>query len=200
MSTTMFDVGPMPPPVRGGFMRAILVLLMTALVACGGARGEVTGRPEASLAPSLQSVVEEPTTTTVPATSSEAFDHLMSVRIDCGRQPASCDVASFVLEGTPLHTETVRLMHERAAAGVVASDRGSVKYRIDRVVTDGDSSRVTTCVLDDVVLTMDGAIFDDSRYSAIIEWTIVDTMFGPRWTDRRVVSSSVEEDLCGFSE
>lgn len=183
-------------------MRVIPVLLMTALVACGGARGEVTGRPEESLAPSLPSVsvVETPTMTTVPATSSEAFDHLMSLRIDCGRQPASCDVASFVLEGTPLHTETVRLMHERAAAGVVASDRGSVKYRIDRVVTDGDSSRVTSCVLDDVVLTMDGAIFDDSRYSAIIEWTIVDTLFGPRWTDRRVVSSSVEEDLCGFSE
>lgn len=183
-------------------MRAILVFLMTALVACGGARGEVTGRPEASLAPSLPSVsvVEESTTTTGPASSSEAFDHLMSLRIDCGRQPASCDVGSFVLDGTPLHTETARLMHERAAAGVVASDRGSVRYRIDRVVTDGDSSRVTTCVLDDVVLTMDGAIFDDSRYSAIIEWTIVDTMFGPRWTDRRVVSSSVEEDLCGFSE
>ena len=72
-------------------------------------------------------------------------------------------------------------------------------YRIDDARVDGDIASITTCLYDDIVLTMDGSIFDESTMSAITEWTMVRSANGWRWSDWRVIDSTREGDLCGFA-
>jgi len=98
-----------------------------------------------------------------------------------------------------MHAELVDLMSVRAAAGITASSRGSMRYRVDDARVDGDAATVTACLTDDTVMTMDGAVFDESVYSAVIEWTLEWTEAGWKWSEWRVVTSSNEEDLCGLA-
>lgn len=129
-----------------------------------------------------------------------AFDAIMQRRIECGRRPRACDVDVLAVVGSSLHDRLTALMSERRAAGITASRRGSVRYRIDDVESTSDTrARVTTCLTDDTVLMSAGAIFDESRFSAVTVWTLERIDDRWLWADDEVVRWSRKEDLCGFA-
>ena len=202
-------------------MRMSWCVVMLGLVACGGSTGAVTGDPLAEVV----RPIDPPATTTTVSTSettlspevmvdavpdmemdmemdidiAAAFDQLMDARLACGRRPEACRVDELAMVGSSIHQELTVLMDSRTRAGIVASTRGSLRYRIDDARVDGDHASITTCLYDDIVLTMDGSIFDESTMSAITEWTMVRSANGWRWSDWRVIDSTREGDLCGFA-
>lgn len=130
-----------------------------------------------------------------------SFDALMARRIACGFRPRECDVDTLAVEGSPLFDRLSALMEQRIAAGITASRRGSVRYRIDDVeVIDADTATVTTCLTDDTVLMSAGAIFDDSRFSAVTRWSMQRRENGWLWFEDHVVNWKRGEDLCAFEE
>ncbi|MEY3619249.1 MAG: hypothetical protein RL726_1947 [Actinomycetota bacterium] len=190
-------------------MRVPWCVVLLGLVACGGGTGAVTGDPPAE----VSRPTDPPVSTTVIAPGVEiddteiddteieiatAFDQLMDARLACGRRPRACRVDDLAIDGSPMHHELTVLMESRIRAGIVASERGSLRYRIDDARVDGDVAAITTCLYDDIVLTMDGSIFDESTMSAITEWTMARSANGWRWSDWRVIDSTREGDLCGF--
>jgi hypothetical protein len=92
-------------------------------------------------------------------------------------------------------------MEERLRAGITASRRGSVRYRIDAVEmkTTGEAV-VTTCLTDDTVLMSAGAVFNDSLYSAITQWIMRRSDRGWLWIEDQVLDWRTGEDLCAFDE
>ena len=122
----------------------------------------------------------------------------MTTRVRCGRRPRDCVIDDLAVPGSELHRELTDLMEKRTSAGIVASSRGSLRYRIESTKIDGDIASITTCLLDDTVLLMEGAVFDDSSVSAITDWTMTLTLDGWRWTSWRATQWTNEEDLCGF--
>lgn len=89
------------------------------------------------------------------------------------------------------------LMAERVESGITASDQGSISVRIDDVtLTHPGRAIVSTCLVDDTVLVLDAAVYDDSVYSARSEWTLVASHGEWLWNDERVVEWAVERDLC----
>lgn len=185
--------------------RPVSGVLMSGLVACGGSIGAVTGEPLSEVARTVESPVRATTTTSrpQPVPSSDhvvsEFDRLMTIRVECGRRPRACRVDDVAAVGSSMHDELSSLMDARTRAGIVASGRGALRYRVDGARVDGDVASITTCLYDDVVLTMDGSIFDESTMSAITEWTMVRTAQGWRWSDWRAITSTREGDLCGFA-
>jgi len=128
-----------------------------------------------------------------------SFDALMARRIECGRRPKECDISSLAVSDSPLFTRLTSLMEQRIRAGITASRRGSLRYRIDDVVMSGVSrATVTTCLTDDTVLMSAGAIFNDSRYSAFTVWTMQRDSSRWLWVDDHVVDWRTGEDLCAF--
>lgn len=127
----------------------------------------------------------------------EAFDALVTRRVSCGRQPSMCDVAQLALVGSRVHQQLSDLMQERVEEGITASNRGSMRYEIEAVEFDeSDRAMVTTCLHDDTVLMVDGAVFDDSVYSARSVWTLARDNGNWLWTDERVIEWIMEGDLC----
>jgi hypothetical protein len=88
-------------------------------------------------------------------------------------------------------------MQDRIDNGITASDRGSLRVQIDAlVVTDPGRATVATCLVDDTVLVIESAVYDDSLYSARSEWTLVETGEEWLWSDEDVLEWAVEKDLC----
>jgi hypothetical protein len=180
---------------------------MAVMSSCGRPGGVVVDAP-IELEPTSRTIA--PTTpisivaSTVPRESfetslvAEAFDALMTTRVRCGRRPPDCVIDDLAVPGSELHRELTDLMEKRVSAGIVASSRGSLRYRIESTKIDGDIASITTCLLDDTVLLMEGAVFDDSSVSAITDWTMTLTLDGWRWTSWRATQLTNEEDLCGF--
>lgn len=128
-----------------------------------------------------------------------AFDELMMRRIECGRRPRTCDVGSLAVPGTALHRRLTELMDGRRVAGITASSRGAVRYRLDEVrIIAPDRALVTTCLTDDTVLVSGGAIFDDGIYSAITTWTMQHVDERWLWAEDHLSTWRRGEDLCGF--
>lgn len=128
----------------------------------------------------------------------QAFDALMVRRTECGRKPSQCDVSRLAVQGSPVHARLTELMQSRAKNGVVASDEGEARYRIDAVAIIGpDRAVASTCLRDDTVLVIDDAIYDDSVYSARSEWTLVLVEGQWLWSEEKVEEWAMEEDLCG---
>ncbi|MFZ9564176.1 MAG: hypothetical protein ACO3AT_03215 [Ilumatobacteraceae bacterium] len=192
-------------PITSGIL--VLGTLMAVMSSCGRPGGVVVDAP-IELEPTSRTIA--PTTpisivaSTVPRESfetslvAEAFDALMTTRVRCGRRPRDCVIDDLAVPGSELHRELTDLMEKRVSAGIVASSRGSLRYRIESTKIDGDIASITTCLLDDTVLLMEGAVFDDSSVSAITDWTMTLTLDGWRWTSWRATQWTNEEDLCGF--
>lgn len=126
-----------------------------------------------------------------------AFDGIMTARVQCGRSPEACDVSELAVNGSEIHAKLSELMAERIAAGITASEDGAVRYRIDSVsILAPDKALVETCLYDDTVLVIDGAIYDDSVYSSLSEWTLFSEQGKWRWSEERIEEWSTEEDLC----
>lgn len=129
-----------------------------------------------------------------------AFDDLITRRIECGRRPWSCDPAELTVDGSPTRQRFDELFATRRSAGIVASDDGEFRYRIDDVRTRSDSEvQVTTCITDDTVLVdANGWVFDDGLFSGTVQFDMTNTAEGWRWSDDRVLSYTYGEDLCGL--
>lgn len=126
-----------------------------------------------------------------------AFDDIMAARVQCGRRPDECDVSELAASGSAVHAKLSELMADRIAAGITASEDGAVRYRIDSVsIVAPDEALVETCLYDDTVLVIEGAVYDDSVYSSLSEWTLSSEQGQWRWSDERVEEWSTEEDLC----
>ena len=190
----------------------VSVLSAVALASCGRPSGMVVGAPIRNEPTSTMITTTTTSTTpvsivasTVPHESiettlvAEAFDALMTTRVRCGRRPRDCVIDDLAVPGSSLHRELAELMENRVSAGIVASSHGSLRYRIDSIRIDGDIASITTCLLDDTVLLMEGAVFDDSSVSAITDWTMTLTLDGWRWTSWRATQWTNERDLCGFA-
>lgn len=178
------------------------------LIGCGGTSGAITGEPVSTLTSVTSSSVTSSSVTsgdTVPGTPSAAevemaFHRLMSVRLECGRRPGSCPVDELAVAGSSIHGELFDLMNMRAEAGITASSRGSLRYRVDDVRVDGDAATIDACLTDDTVMVMDGAIFDESTLSATVQWAMSLTETGWKWSTWRFISVTREGDLCAFTE
>lgn len=177
---------------------------VVGLVACGGSTGAITGEPMVEVVRGVDPPVVAVTTTTEPRFVRtddvvSAFDRLMTIRLECGRRPGTCPVDDLAVVGSSMHTELVDLMSVRATSGITASSRGSLRYRVDDARVDGDVATVTTCLTDDTVMVMDGAVFDDSILSATVQWSMSLTETGWKWSAWRFVSVTREGDLCAFT-
>lgn len=156
----------------------------------------------------LPGQVEAATSTKPVALEAEAkdvvamsFDAVMMRRIECGRQPKQCDVSSLAIPDSPLHERLTALMDQRVQSGIIASRRGSVRYRIDNIVfTDPIQAEVTTCLTDDTVLMSAGGIFDESLHSAITTWSMRQHEGRWLWIEDQVVDWRRGEDLCAFDQ
>lgn len=127
----------------------------------------------------------------------QAFEELVAIRVECGRDPASCDVSRLAVDGSTMNEQLTELMARRVAGGITASDRGSATYRIESVeIAPDGSAEVTTCLHDDTVLVVESGVFDDSVYSARSVWTLVAIDGVWRWKDERILEWIVEGDLC----
>lgn len=130
----------------------------------------------------------------------QAFEELVSRRVECGRAPQTCDVSRLATEGSTIANDLRKLMSQRIAGGITASEDGSVHYRIESVDLDGvGTARVTTCLRDDTVLVSDGAVYDDSVYSARSEWSLVEQEGEWLWSNEKILEWAVDEDLCADS-
>ena len=128
-----------------------------------------------------------------------AFDFAIHQRMACGRDPYHCDVQSFTDVGSPLFVEISELMKIRRSANIVASNNGSLRYRIEAVdFRTTDRATVTTCITDDTVLVDGEIIFDDSLFSVQTKWTMVRSGQTWLWESAQALHWDVEEDLCGF--
>ena len=188
--------------------------LALVLTACGSA---TTSEPSGTLVraePRNLEVASSPVTTDAPASSdvpeersdsdvATAFERLMLRRIECGRRPHECVVDELAVPGSPVHDALTEVMADRVRYGIVASDRGAHRFRIDEIVPVGfDEATVRVCHSDDVVLTMavgpgrPGAIFDEAWSSHWALWTMKSIDGSWRWVEENVERRVYEEELC----
>lgn len=175
---------------------------LVGAVACGSPVEPSTSVVVSGPASTERSGWSRPTTTS--ASSSEgavaaSFDALMMRRIECGRRPRTCDVDALAVVGSPLHGRLAELMAQRRAAEIVASRRGSLRYRIDGVdLQSPDRASVIVCLTDDTVLVSGGAVFDESLFSARSIWTMQRVNDVWLWVDDELLEWRNGEDLCAF--
>jgi hypothetical protein len=126
-----------------------------------------------------------------------AFDQLVKRRVACGRAPQDCDVSRLAVAGSPIFDHLTDLMKERIDNGITASQEGSLRMRIDSLaVTGPGQATVSTCLVDDTVLVIDAAVYDDSLYSARSEWTLVESGEEWLWSSENVLEWAAERNLC----
>ena len=195
---------------------APLVIGIASTAACGSATtNEPIGTLERATSRPL-AVTDSSATTDAPVPSglaeersdsdvASAFEWLMLGRIECGRRPHECDVDRLAVPGSPVHDALTEVMADRIRYGIVASDRGAHRFRIDEIVPVAlDEVSLRVCHSDDVVLTMavapgrPGAIFDEAWSSHWSIWTMKSIDGGWRWTEENVERRVYEEELCGL--
>lgn len=190
-----------------------MVAILVGVVGCGGSESShtVTGRIPVASEVSDRSTgrTEDPTTIIEIAPGSDpsgpldveaAFGELIERRIQCGREPWSCDLSELTVEGSPTHQRFDELFTTRRSAGIVASSDGEFRYRIDDVRTlSSTEAQVTTCITDDTVLVdANGWVFDDGLFSGKVQFDMINTTVGWRWSNDRVLAFTYGEDQCGL--
>lgn len=190
------------------------LLALGLIGACGGNSGEVVGQlgemgllntavsTESKTQPTTSLVSEDvgkPSTTVKNDDLENVFANLMQVRIECGRDPYSCDVASFTEVNSPMYHNLTELINTRRQAHITATGGGEIRYRIDRMQKLSDSSAlVYVCITDDVVLVDGDIIFDDSSMSSLVTFTLVKVDDQWLWSEGTLTRWTTEEDLCDF--
>lgn len=191
-----------------------LVLALGLLGACGGTSGEVVGRlgelrssnaavsaeSETRSTTSLASEdVDESSTMVIKDDLKKVFALLMQARIECGRKPYSCDVATFTELNSPIYHDLTELIATRRRAHITATGGGEVRYRIDKTKMVSDSKAlIYVCMTDDVVLLDGDIIFDDSMMSSLVTFTLTNIEGRWLWSEGTPTQWTTEEDLCGF--
>ena len=181
--------------------------------ACGGTSGDVIGQlvetnsPDTAVVPtavihSSNSVAVENVSDPLPTAADDlmsAFAALMQARIECGRQPYSCDVATFTEVNSPIYNDLTELITTRRSARITATGGGEIRYRIDKTESLSPSKAlVYTCITDDVVLVDGDIIFDDSMMSSLVTFKLSKVECRWLWSEGTLTRWTTEEDLCGF--
>lgn len=194
----------------------LVVLTMVALANCGGSSAEPIGR--------IDSIPDEPRPAFVPESDSRAtttspqsvvdgslpvewgFAELMAKRIDCSRDPWSCDIDDLAVSESPAHHDLTEVYERRRRYGITASTKGALTYEVDAVdEISPELAHVSVCINDDVVLTMrvpgggPPAIFDESISSYRMVFVTQRTMTGWRWVEFETVDRIVGLGLCDAS-
>lgn len=181
--------------------------------ACGGTSGDVVGRLVETNSPDIAVVptaiihssnpvavenVSDPLLTVVDDLEN-AFAALMQARIECGRQPYTCDVATFAEVNSPIYNDLTELITDRRSAQITATGGGEIRYRIDKTESLSlTKALVHTCITDDVVLVNGDIIFDDSMMSSLMTFTLTKVEGQWLWNKGTPTRWTTEEDLCGF--
>lgn len=181
--------------------------------ACGGTSGDVVGRlvetnsPDIAVVPttiihSSNPVAVENVSDPLPTVVDDlenAFAALMQARIECGRQPYTCDVATFAEVNSPIYNDLTELITDRRSAQITATGGGEIRYRIDKTESLSlTKALVHTCITDDVVLVNGDIIFDDSMMSSLMTFTLTKVEGQWLWNKGTPTRWTTEEDLCGF--
>lgn len=181
--------------------------------ACGGTSGDVVGRlvetnsPDIAVVPTAvihpsNPVAAENMSDPPPNAADDlenAFAALMQARIECGRQPYSCDVATFAEVNSPIYNDLTELITDRRSAQITATGGGEIRYRIDKTESLSlTKALVHTCITDDVVLVNGDIIFDDSMMSSLMTFTLTKVEGQWLWNKGTPTRWTTEEDLCGF--
>lgn len=181
--------------------------------ACGGTSGDVVGRlvetnsPDIAVVPtaiihSSDPAAAENMSDPLPTAADDlesAFAVLMQARIECGRQPYTCDVATFAEVNSPIYNDLTELITDRRSAQITATGGGEIRYRIDKTESLSPSKAlVHTCITDDVVLVNGDIIFDDSMMSSLVTFTLTKAEGQWLWNKGTPTRWTTEEDLCGF--
>ncbi|MBU3718052.1 MAG: hypothetical protein FGM45_07065 [Actinobacteria bacterium] len=194
----------------------LVVLTMVALANCGGSSAEPIGR--------IDSIPDEPRPGFVPESDSRAtttapqsvvdgslpvewgFAELMAKRIDCSRDPWSCDIDDLAVSESPAHHDLTEVFERRRRYGITASTKGALTYEVDAIhEVSPELAHVSVCINDDVVLTMrvpgggPPAIFDESISSYRMVFVTQRTMTGWRWVEFETVDRIVGLGLCDAS-
>lgn len=187
--------------------------VMLLFGACGGTSGDVVGRLVETNSPDIAVVptaiihssnpvavenVSDPLLTVVDDLEN-AFAALMQARIECGRQPYTCDVATFAEVNSPIYNDLTELITDRRSAQITATGGGEIRYRIDKTESLSlTKALVHTCITDDVVLVNGDIIFDDSMMSSLMTFTLTKVEGQWLWNKGTPTRWTTEEDLCGF--
>lgn len=195
-------------------------LLVWLLAACGGSGDavSVTGRLPVGFPASTDngqsgsstrsdSALTQPmeTVTTIIADDVRSdFEDIVTRRIECGRDPWSCDLDRIAISGSPTRERLDHLLESRRAGGIVAGTGGAFRFRIDDVGVetrdlDAEVADVSVCVTDDTVLTDEnGWVFDDGLFSGRMVFTMHQVDGEWLWFDDRTETSTYGEDMCGL--
>ena len=187
---------------------------ITALVflsACGGTAGEVVGElprngqgllettSDVRVTTTLLEEKVETSTTSDIADLESSFAQLMQARIECGKDPYSCDVETFTEVNSPIYQDLQQLMTTRRSAKITATGGGAIRYRIEKTDALSDSrALVYTCITDDVVLVDGEIIFDDSMMSSLVTFKLSKVEGRWLWSEGTLTRWTTEEDLCDF--
>ena len=194
----------------------LVVLTMVALANCGGSSAEPIGRIDSIPDESRPAFVPESdsrATTTAPQSVVDGslpvewgFAELMAKRIDCSRDPWSCDIDDLAVSESPAHHDLTEVYERRRRYGITASTKGALTYEVDAIhEVSPELAHVSVCINDDVVLTMrvpgggPPAIFDESISSYRMVFVTQRTMTGWRWVEFETVDRIVGLGLCDAS-
>lgn len=132
-----------------------------------------------------------------------AFERLMSTRIRCGHEPRECELDELAAPDSSVHVALAEVFEERSKYGIVASERGSHRYRIEgATMLAPDRGEVRVCHTDDVVLVIGAtpgrpaAIFDETLVSHWSTWTLQKVDETWLWSDERIERRIYGEDQC----
>ena len=136
------------------------------------------------------------------------FVRVLTLRKQCGRQPDQCDIDSFAVPGSALHTGTTKLMRERTAGNIRSrAGAGTYRFRIESLlINDTSHALVHTCSYDSVVLfdsgqldsTADDIVFNNHTASNRTAWSLEMHAGHWKWVSGEVLESFFGVDICGF--
>ena len=136
------------------------------------------------------------------------FVRVLTLRKQCGRQPDQCDIGSFAVPGSALHTGTTQLMLERTAGNIRSrAGAGTYRFRIESLlINDTSHALVHTCSYDSVVLfdsgqldsTADDIVFNNHTASNRTAWSLEMHAGHWKWISSEVLESFFGGDICGF--
>jgi len=136
------------------------------------------------------------------------FVRVLTLRKQCGRQPDQCDIDSFAVPGSALHTGTTKLMRERTAGNIRSrAGAGTYRFRIESLlINDTSHALVHTCSYDSVVLfdsgqldsTADDIVFNNHTASNRTAWSLEMHAGHWKWVSGEVLESFFGGDICGF--
>jgi len=205
-----------------GLLRRVMLLVLVLVVnACGQRSAELVFESVHNFgtvgSPTRSTVVSSPIYAPSSPASREIstsqqitfeFSQLINLRLQCGRQPATCPVAQLTAPGSKYREYLTALMKLRTDSNLATrSGAGKFRFRIESIDVSSPSSAVVhTCIFDSLVVfdsgqsnsTRDDIVFDDDVISGHTTWQIVDDDGKWKWSDATSTDSVFGRDICGF--